>query len=107
MSSALEELKRLEAQMAELRKSAALEIAAKKDTAIREVMAIMMENEVTLLDLEAFLRKQAAKYTDGVNTWSGKGKRPSWLTKALASGKALKDFEVQPANLQKELKLAA
>ena len=35
-----------------------------------------------------------AKYADeNGNTWSGKGRRPKWLTDALAKGKELADFD--------------
>ncbi|MGO4154372.1 H-NS family nucleoid-associated regulatory protein [Cupriavidus sp. YAF13] len=30
------------------------------------------------------------------NTWTGRGKRPTWLTKSLESGKTLEDFLVMP-----------
>ncbi|MEA2600936.1 MAG: DNA-binding protein [Acidobacteriota bacterium] len=38
-----------------------------------------------------------AKYrhpNDPSLTWSGRGKRPAWLTEALAAGKSLEDFAV-------------
>ena len=31
-------------------------------------------------------------YTDGVNTWSGFGRKPGWLVQGLARGKKLEDF---------------
>lgn len=37
-----------------------------------------------------------AKYQDGNgNTWSGMGKRPSWLREALEAGRALEEFAAQ------------
>ena len=40
-------------------------------------------------------RKLPVRYRDGEgNTWTGRGKRPGWLTAALASGKDLQDFAV-------------
>lgn len=40
---------------------------------------------------------RVAKYRDAAgNTWGGMGKRPQWLRDALASGKQLEDFLIQP-----------
>jgi DNA-binding protein H-NS len=37
-----------------------------------------------------------AKYADNQgNTWSGRGKRPHWLTHLLAEGKTLEDFLIK------------
>jgi DNA-binding protein H-NS len=33
-----------------------------------------------------------ARYSDGVNSWSGFGRKPGWLVQALDSGKSLEDF---------------
>jgi len=42
-----------------------------------------------------------AKYADGPGkTWTGKGRRPSWLQTALESGAELDDFLVQGVNPQ-------
>ena len=39
----------------------------------------------------------AAKYRDeNGNTWSARGSQPKWLTAALASGKEIEDFLVNP-----------
>jgi DNA-binding protein H-NS len=34
-------------------------------------------------------------------TWTGRGKRPRWLTAGLRSGKKLDDFRIQPSSSQK------
>lgn len=40
-------------------------------------------------------RKVPVRYRDAEgHTWTGRGKRPGWLTEALASGKELQDFAV-------------
>ena len=31
---------------------------------------------------------------DSTKTWTGKGRKPKWLVKALEEGKALEDFEI-------------
>lgn len=41
-------------------------------------------------------RKVPVRYRDSAgNTWTGRGKRPGWLTQALASGKAMEDFLIR------------
>lgn len=41
-------------------------------------------------------RKVAPKFRDEQgNTWAGRGKRPLWLNKALASGRKLEDFAIK------------
>jgi DNA-binding protein H-NS len=41
-------------------------------------------------------RKVPVRYRDGAgNTWTGRGKRPGWLTQALASGKSMEDFLIR------------
>lgn len=54
------------------------------------------------LSLEEFLRQEgissntvAVKYRHPENpalTWSGRGKRPTWMNEALASGRTLEEF---------------
>jgi DNA-binding protein H-NS len=40
-------------------------------------------------------KSSAARYGDGNgNSWVGRGKRPRWITAALAAGKQLSDFEL-------------
>lgn len=36
--------------------------------------------------------KVPAKYRDGENTWSGRGKQPNWLTAQISAGRDIKDF---------------
>jgi len=33
-------------------------------------------------------------------TWSGRGKRPSWLVKALAAGRTLEEFKIRDGDSQ-------
>jgi len=41
-------------------------------------------------------RKVPVRYRDSAgNTWTGRGKRPGWLTQALASGKTIDDFLIR------------
>lgn len=42
--------------------------------------------------------ERVARFMDGAgNSWVGRGKRPRWLTEALAAGKSLDDFKVDAA----------
>lgn len=44
----------------------------------------------------AAARKVPVRYRDNAgNTWTGRGKRPGWLTQALASGKSMEDFLIR------------
>jgi len=41
-------------------------------------------------------RKVPVRYRDNAgNTWTGRGKRPGWLTQALAAGKNVEDFLIR------------
>lgn len=41
-------------------------------------------------------RKVPVRYRDSAgNTWTGRGKRPGWLTQALANGKSMDDFLIR------------
>lgn len=41
-------------------------------------------------------RKVPVRYRDSAgNTWTGRGKRPGWLTQALANGKSVEDFLIR------------
>ncbi len=52
-------------------------------------------------------RSRAGKYADGSGrSWSGRGKRPSWLRDALAAGKKLEDFLVAGAAADRPAKAA-
>lgn len=105
--TALEKLEELKRQVAELEKSAASEIAAKKEEAVRSIAEQMIAREVTLEDLTQYLRRASAKYSDGVNTWSGKGKKPHWLKQAVARGVKLDTLLVKSPQVQTSLALAA
>ncbi len=45
---------------------------------------------------KAVSRKVPVRYRDSAgNTWTGRGKRPGWLTQALANGKSMEDFLIR------------
>lgn len=43
----------------------------------------------------AEVRAQYHNPTDEHQTWSGRGRQPKWIVKALAEGKKLDDFRIQ------------
>ncbi len=62
-------------------------IAAEADSTIEEILEIGKEIE----------KERSIKYRDpnkSDNTWTGRGRQPKWLTKALKEGKALSDYAV-------------
>lgn len=68
---------------------------------IAEVRERIHAYEITAADLFGkpkgvkAVGKVAVKYRDNNgNAWSGRGKRPFWMVKALAAGKKLEDFLV-------------
>lgn len=92
MATALERLKAAQAELDAAKAAAATEIAASKNGTIVEIIEHMKENEITLADLLNHNKIAASKYNNGKETWSGKGKQPVWLSKAIAGGKKLEDF---------------
>ena len=48
------------------------------------------------MDLSALVGKMngTAKYRDGDDTWSGKGRKPTWLLSKLNEGHDIEDFRV-------------
>lgn len=82
------------------------EIANRRVAEKERVLGQMRELAASLgLSLEDFMRQEkivgsapaAAKYRHPDNpalTWTGRGKRPTWINEALASGKQLEDFAV-------------
>ena len=83
--------------------------SAEREAGIAEIKQIMTRLGLTVRDLGAVglsavgaapknskMSKVAPKYKDptpgSVNTWSGRGLQPSWVKKALESGKTLNDL---------------
>lgn len=44
---------------------------------------------------------------NALETWTGRGRKPNWLTQALASGKKLEDYEVNESPLKESPKGAS
>jgi DNA-binding protein H-NS len=81
------------------------EIVNRREAERERVLAQMRELAGSLgLSLEDILRQErgksggvAPKYRHPDNpalTWTGRGKRPVWVTEALASGKTLEDLAI-------------
>lgn len=89
------ELARLEQARADLDAQIVKIRTGKRVDAIHQIKALMVENGVVVSDLvEPAARRHP--YSDGNgNNWSGVGRHPLWLVKALASGKTLDDFKVR------------
>lgn len=99
------EIKKNEEQLAQLRKQAEDYRNQERAGIIDELRQKISEYGLTAADLKLSTRapkskaiksSAAAKYRgpDG-ETWSGgRGRKPRWVTEALAAGKSLSDFEI-------------
>jgi len=96
--TACEKLAQLEAETKEL--------TAKKNAIRAEVLAELKSDIATfgftaadLFDTPKPAKTKGTKepkYKDANgNTWAGVGKRPKWLTEAIAAGKSQEDFEIK------------
>lgn len=101
-------LQELEAQRAQIDAQIAEARKAARDGVAQRVLALLAEAGMTLADLgyaPARAPKQrkprasasAPKYVgpEAGQSWGGRGKRPTWLNKALAAGKPLSEFAAQ------------
>jgi DNA-binding protein H-NS len=109
----MESIHIIEEQIRKLQADAeALKVKAKKRV-IRLVAKLMLENDVSMEEVEIALEKKkarvksnsrpttlrksaAVKYLNpGTNeTWTGKGRTPRWIIAAEAAGKERKEFRV-------------
>lgn len=103
----MDELEKIQQQIADLQKKAH-EIAAKnKSQVIDEIKAKIALYGLTASDLglvgtrtraagETKARKPVAvKYKHGDDTWTGRGMKPKWVTKYLADGGKLESLLVK------------
>ena len=97
----------LSAREEELGERVAKEIASKREARTRELLEEMEKlAEREGLTLEEVIRagkkprkrqppKQKYRNPDKLSqTWSGRGKKPAWVEKALASGKSLEELKI-------------
>jgi DNA-binding protein H-NS len=104
------QIQKSEEQIAQLRKQADELRNHERAGVIDDVRKRIAEYGLTAADLKLSGRpapakrnvsatpsKAAAKYrSDNGETWSGgRGRKPRWITEALAAGKSLSDFEIK------------
>ncbi|MEN7530805.1 MULTISPECIES: H-NS family nucleoid-associated regulatory protein [unclassified Cupriavidus] len=94
-------------KISELQKQAEEIKAREQATVIAEIREKIEQFGLTAEDLgfggklpgakkAAAARKVPVRYRDSAgNTWTGRGKRPGWLTQALANGKSMEDFLIR------------
>ena len=102
------QIKKHDEQIAQLRKQAEELRNQERSSVIEELRKKVAEYGLTATDLKltpragkrgagAVAPKSAAKYrSPNGETWSGgRGRKPRWITEALAAGKSLTDFEIK------------
>jgi DNA-binding protein H-NS len=102
------QIKKHDEQIAQLRRQAEELRNHERAGVIEEVRKKIAEYGLTAADLRLAARvgkrgsgivptKSAAKYRSPTGeTWSGgRGRKPRWITEALAAGKSLSDFEIK------------
>ncbi|MEJ8811324.1 H-NS histone family protein [Variovorax ureilyticus] len=102
------QIKKHDEQIAQLRRQAEELRNQERAGVIEEVRKKIAEYGLTASDLKLAMRgsrrsvvaaptKAAAKYRSPTGeTWSGgRGRKPRWVTEALAAGKSLSDFEIK------------
>jgi DNA-binding protein H-NS len=100
------QIKKNEEQIAQLRKQAEALRNEERSSVIEEVRKKIAEYGLSASDLKltgrggrraAASAKSAPKYRGpSGETWSGgRGRKPRWVTEALAAGKPLSDFEIK------------
>jgi DNA-binding protein H-NS len=102
------QIKKHDEQIAQLRKQAEELRNQERASVIEEVRRKIAEYGLTAVDLKLSARggkrgtaavasKSVAKYRSPTGeTWSGgRGRKPRWVTEALAAGKSLSDFEIK------------
>jgi DNA-binding protein H-NS len=101
------QIKKHDEQIAQLRKQAEELRNQERASVVEELRKKIAEYGLTAADLKltgrsarrgapAAAPKSAAKYRSPTGeTWSGgRGRKPRWITEALAAGKSLSEFEI-------------
>jgi DNA-binding protein H-NS len=103
------QIKKHDEQIAQLRQQAEQMRSQERSGVIEEIRKKVAEYGITASDLKLTGRgpgrrsssitagRSAAKYRGPTGeTWSGgRGRKPRWVTEALAAGKSLSDFEIK------------
>jgi len=90
----------LESLIEDAKKELVVRRETEKQEAIKQIHSIAAQTGFSLEELLASKavrkkRKVKPKYCDPddpTNTWTGRGRKPRWLAKALDEGKSLEDF---------------
>ncbi|MDT3707549.1 MAG: H-NS histone family protein [Thiobacillus sp.] len=100
----MDELDQIQQQIAELQQKAQKLHQQKKSAVLEEVKAKIKAYGLTAKECGFSTTEKntgdrrslpvTIKYRDGENTWTGRGRKPKWLEKKLATGSNLKDFAV-------------
>jgi DNA-binding protein H-NS len=106
------QIERAEAQVRELREKLKAQHAEERHKAISDIKALVKLHQLSAAELGLSAgtgrkgrsgmksahagTKVAAKYRDPAtgNTWTGRGKTPTWLAKLMASGRKREEFAV-------------
>lgn len=84
------EIKRREAQDKKRIRQELEELAKKSGYSLEELLGEAAE-KVAKVRKPAQIRYRSE---DGLNTWTGQGRTPNWLSEAIAAGKSKQDFAV-------------
>lgn len=76
--------------------------ARKREEALAELKDVAKKHGFDLTDLAGATKRgskqvSAIRYRDPENpknTWTGRGRKPNWLTSALEAGRPLEDFQI-------------
>lgn len=71
--------------------------AKDKRAKIQELKRLAQESGISITINSGSSAKSAAKYVnpeDGNQTWTGRGRKPKWVTQYLAGGNSLSDLEI-------------
>ncbi len=84
------------AQIADLKAQAEVAWREERPTALDRARSLVAEFKLTPKELFPDAKRYVipVKYRDGQNTWTGRGKMPIWLKKAVESGIPLETFRI-------------
>lgn len=97
----MDDLEKIQAQIAELTRKAEELSTQKKAGVIEEVKAKIKAYGLTPKDLGFSGKSSKAgstvsvKYRHGDHTWTGRGRQPKWVVDYLAAGGTLESIQVQ------------
>lgn len=85
----IEELKKQQQKIA----AEIAKLKNKRATVLREIAKKMEDAGIGIDELKSFLgNRQKYRNPETGESWSGRGRKPLWIDKALKAGKKLEDF---------------